>query len=160
MAFSIDTFLNLWDVGELEQGEGTDKLSYRVISGHKYQFRAIGYRDRTSLLLDIMAIVKDLAPVISDARKLDDSEDEEAEIMALIPSALGVFARPEVQTLLERLNSCVWVDIGKGGFSPLSDELVSSQVFLDDVTLQVPVALTVVQINLGSVFNKLKGIVG
>lgn len=149
-------FLSLWGCGELEKAEATDKLAYRVIGGRKFQFRKVDFKQRTALSIEIMAVAKELMPIFGRAQMLagEDATADDIAFLELLPDLIGALATPNLQALVDKLNATASVDLGNGKFEPLADDIVGERTFGEDITLQLPVAITAAQLNLDTLFSK------
>lgn len=157
-------FFAFWNAGPLEKAEATDKLAYRVIGGYKFQFRRVDYKQRTALSIEVMAAVKSLLPIIGRLQALgfdavnENEPDPEAAIdrqfLDVVPDLIGAIATPGLQDLMDKLCATAFADVGNGTFEPLSNEVTGERVFGQDITLQIPVALTAAMVNLDTIFAK------
>lgn len=154
-----DGFLSLWNVEPLQQAEATDKLFYRVIGGYKFQFRKCDYRLRSALMIDIAKIGKSLIPImqevfafIPDPNAANDTvatELADAQLaLKIMPLLIDALAIEGLQDVVDRLCATAYCDVGSGTFEPLSSDVTGEKVFGDDVTLQIPVAVTAALVNL------------
>ena len=157
---TIETLLyKHWNAEELTEGAG--KLAYRIIGGYKFQFRRVDYMQRTSLLIEALAAIKNVTPVIGKVQAFAESEQESEEkdvaaVFDIIPDLIAALATQEIHALVVKLCETVSVDIGEGKFQSLTEEVVAEKVFGDDLTLQIPVALTAATRNLDGILNKIK----
>lgn len=153
----LTSFLSFWGAEEIEFSQATNKLAYRIIGANKYQFRRVDYQQRTTLLIALMECLKGFGPMMAEFEGAEEMTDAEAGAK-LLPLIIGSIATPGLQPLLQELCALAFVDRGEGKFEPLSDPLVAVSVFDEDITLQIPIALTAAQINFASVIDKLKAL--
>lgn len=150
----IDSFLSYWEAGELTQQPGSDKLFYRSFGGFNFQFRRVGYKQRTALLIQIASLGKDVAPLIDKATVMLAGKRSEIDVAkSLLPQVIEALARPGLQATIDALCATVSCDPGIGRFDPLSSDPIGEAVFGKDLTLQIPVALTAAQVNLDDVVS-------
>jgi hypothetical protein len=175
MDMNANAFYAFWNAEPLEQNQATKKLFYRVIGGYKFQFRVLDYRARTQLGLRVAGLAKHLEPLfkvaqqfepvgeeLSDAQNALATANNEAVMLRVLPDLLGFIGQPEIHTLMEEFVRTAQVDRGKGSFESLADMPVADDVFGEDITLQLPVAATAMEVNLAgfsqrvmSAFNSL-----
>lgn len=154
----IDELLSPWDVGALEKQAGTNKLFYRRIGGYKYQFHKVDYKQRTRLVIEAAAAMKGVAPLFDELRTMPEDATETEIMVAIMPSLIAALATPELQPFIENMCSTVAVDTGVGKFEPLSLEPAAERVFGEDLTLQIPVAITAALVNFDGLQNVLAAI--
>lgn len=167
MEINVGAFYDFWNAEEIEKLPGTDKLSYRIIGGYKFQFKLLDYRRRTQLGLRIAAQVKHLEPLFKVAQEFasaaDDATPEQIAvvekhnsdiIMRVLPDLMGLIGQPEIHTLMEEFVNSASVDRGQGSFEPLTNSAAAEAVFSDDITMQIPVAATAMEINLAGFMRR------
>lgn len=167
MDINVGAFYDFWNAQEIEKSPGTNKLAYRVIGAYKFQFRLLDYRRRTQLGLRVAAQVKHLEPLFKVAQDFAaipvDATAEQIGIIEkhntdiifrVLPDLMGLIGQPDIHTLMEEFVSTASVDRGEGKFEPLTDEHVADAVFSDDLTLQIPVAATAMEVNLAGFMQR------
>lgn len=167
MDLTTDSFFAFWDCGPIEKHEHTAKISYRIISGKKYMFKKLDYRAQTKLGLRVTGLAKQLEPLFAASQEFvsapDDATDPQREqadnhnsavMMRVLPDLLGLVADPTVETLLNDLVVAASVNRGNGEFESLSNQLVAEDIFGDDISLQLPVAATVLEVNLAGFIRR------
>ena len=147
-------FFDFWNAEPLE-ASGTTRLSYRVIAGRKFQFKKVDYKARTRLLLEAVSIAQDIGSLLEMLRTVPEDASDEALIVAVLPAIIAMATKPGVQDVLERLCSTVSVDMGAGKFESLTEEITAEKVFGEDITLQLPVAITAGIVNFDNLLTLL-----
>lgn len=138
----IEEFLQHWNAEDLVVSPGTKKLAYRVIAGRKYQFKMLGFKQRTALLIEAAGVLANVSEIYDATRLLSEDLDDTQVLAAMFPVIVKVLTNEKLQPVIERLCNTASVDLGAGKFDPLEDEFIGEQAFGDDLTLQIPVALT------------------
>ena len=167
MELNAGAFLAFWDVQPIQQHETTNKLFYRIIAGRKYQFRKLDYRKQTQLGLRVAAMAKRLEPLFRQWSSFIDVEEDatdpqreaadrhnQALMMELLPEMLGFIGDPEVEQLLHDLVVAAAVDLGQGTFEQLTNAATAETVFGEDISIQIPVAITVLEVNLAGFIKR------
>jgi len=145
-----------WGAGPLEQHPTAPKIHTRTIGDFTFQIVRQDYKTRTDMAMGLLRQVEGFVGVASAARGV---EEDEAAAMAFLPAIIGALARPEFAAMLDKLVGFAAVDNGNGKFEPLAQAHVAERVFSDDLTMQIPVALSVLEVNLGDgFFNRLQGV--
>jgi hypothetical protein len=157
---NIDDVIAHWEAGPLEQGAGTAKIFYRSIGGFEFQFRKIGYEQRTGLALRCMTVMKHAIPAYKMipmlAADLDpDDPDIDAKIgIMILPEIIAALSTPSLHEVITELCETASVkDKTTSIFVSLTDKIMGEKVFGDDITLQIPVALTAATINIDTVIK-------
>ncbi len=147
-----------WNAGELEKSAGTDKVSYRIIGGFKFQFRKVHFKQRSALAIEIMAALKFVLPALGKLQVTEGGTDEELDqaFLDAMPELIGALATPSLHGLIDRLCATAYVDAGNGSFEALAEDHVGERVFGTDITLQIPVAVTAAIVNLDTLLDKAK----
>ena len=75
-------------------------------------------------------------------------------MMELLPEILGFIGDPEVEQLLHDLVVAASVDLGQGTFEQLTNAATAETVFGEDISIQIPVAITVLEVNLAGFIKR------
>lgn len=171
MNIDLNAIYGFWNCEPIEDHPTVPtKIKYRKIGGLKYQFRVLDYRTRTKLGYAIAGLVKDFMPVIkegmnlidtsgiNDAAEMAKAEQANADKMLdVVPTLISKLAVPEFQELVDKLVVGAEVSLDGSKFDSLSNDAIAEQIFSDDITLQLPIALTVAEVNLDGFFQRIKG---
>lgn len=146
-------FFAFWECGDVTAQTGSSRLFYRKIGARTFQFKKVDYKARTALFFEAMAIGKNIGTLLDVLRTVPVDADEDAMIVAVLPTLIGMLTQPGVQGVLDSLCSTASVDLGNGSFESLSEEHIGEAAFGTDLTLQVPVAATAALINFDSMLS-------
>ena len=76
-------------------------------------------------------------------------------MLEILPDLLGHLGDPAIEELLHEIVVTADVDRGQGSFESLSNPVVGEHVFGTDPSLQLPVAATVLELNLMGFIQRL-----
>ena len=157
---SLFALADKWGATPLEKHPTAPKIHTRQIGDHVFQFVRQDYKTRTDMAMGLLRQVEGFLGVAGSAGAVvsADGEAKEAAAIAFLPAMVGALARPEFAAMLEKLVAHASVANGEK-FESLAQVHVAERVFGDDLTLQIPVALSVLEVNLGDgFFNRLQGV--
>lgn len=157
------------DTGPLEDVAGTTRLKRRVVAGRDFQFKKADIRTRTKMgteALRVAAGFKAVGPLIAmiasanaeigenisaDQRKALIMKRLSGTFMKTLPDVIAALGDDSVSEFVFSL--CEHASIHSGDkYKPLKDPVALEEAFGDDLTLQVPVALSVLEVNLAEDF--------
>lgn len=163
--FSLTQFLSTWGASDLVPNPAMPALSTREIGGKVFQFRKADYKARTRMGMAIMGQAEKFAPILKGILPAAMGEGSLAEmpreklaelVIEFLPELLTKLAAADLVDLIDELVGLAMVDLGDGKFQSLNLPHVAEQVFADDLTLQLPIALSVAEVNLADgFFNQL-----
>ncbi len=163
---NIFDYITHWNVGDIED-TNHKKLKRRSVEGRSFQFKKLDVRARTRMLIKLRALIEIADPMIRAGISLFQGTDPEAAADAKPEDFdLGKLVQDFLPQLIERvfdeslvdmfddLASQAMVEID-GKFVALTNPNAYESAFDEDITLQVPVALTVLEVNLADSFFKI-----
>lgn len=168
--------VSAWGASELEDQAGTDKIKTRLIGDWQFQFRKLKVKERFDLgaaslrmagkLKGLMSVVN-LVAAENEALSPDLDEVHRRAVlqarlggafMELLPKILETLGDPDVNRFVVSLAERAYAH-HDGKFVKLSDPVLFEKVFEEDLTLLLPVAITVLEVNLDRGFiDKIGGI--
>lgn len=157
---SLFALADKWGATPLEKHPNAPKIHTRTIGDFTIQVVRQDYKARTDMAMSLLRQVEGFFGVAGSAVAVTASEGEAqaAAAAAFLPAMIGALARPEFAAMLDKLVAHASLANGDK-FEPLSQPHVAERMFGDDLTLQIPVALSVLEVNLGDgFFNRLQGV--
>jgi hypothetical protein len=154
--------LNQWDAGPIEAHPASPKLKTRVIAGTTFQFKVQDYRTRTRMALRVISQAEKLQDLITKGLTASKLADDEKKLIfaEVIPTVLKRLNEADFIDTIDHLNFFASADIGNGKFEDLALDHVGEAVFSADLTLQIPVAISVAEVNLTDFFARIAGALG
>lgn len=157
----LTPYLAAWGATPLEVNPNMPKLFTRTMGGKLFQFQKLDVRVRTSLGMQVMSLIEPLQPMFEAGMAMRDMDDAQrkAAALQLVPQVIARLTGEQYFDLLMSLCNMAMVQMPTGTFERLSVPIAAEHAFDDDLTLQLPVAASVVEVNLGDgFFNRLAGV--
>lgn len=160
---------NNWDCGPIENTGSMDRLKTRAIGSSIFQFKVLDIRQRTRMgtkALSMLSKFKGVVPVVAEIFRANEDlgpdvpKEKRDQVLrnkalqmlpSVIPSVLEVMGDDDLSDYLFSLCEKASVDMDDK-FVSLTNPMAQQKAFGDDLTLQIPVALTVLEVNLSDGF--------
>lgn len=170
--------VSAWSVGAIESNPGTPKLKTRQIGDFLFQFQVQDYKARTRMGMALIGQAEKFKGLIAAGLKASAAGDKKKAVTTpaekkkadearaalaaeFLPDLLTRLAEPDFADLIDEFCGKASVCLDGAKFESLVQPHVAEKVFGDDLTLQIPVAMTVAEVNLSDgFFNRLAGVFG
>ena len=154
----FDTLVKLtdfWEAGQISENPKLPYLKNREISGHLFQFQVLDYRSRTKMGLRLSGVVSKFSgigePLLKISKLKSEEEQKKSLVVEIMPAILDKMSDPDFYDFVDEL--CGMASVSDGTeFKKLSGIEVAEPLFKEDLTLQIPVAMTVLEVNLSDGF--------